>query len=77
MAKIIAQAEPNGRCWCGCGEEARNFFAPGHDRPAIGYLTDLYEGEYENDGTANILLTLGFDPEKKLLYKHWKRKHGR
>lgn len=24
--------EPNGYCWCRCGETAKGFFAPGHDR---------------------------------------------
>ena len=60
------QAEPNGRCWCGCDlpTSPGKFFVPTHDGKAYKRLVQRFRGKYGNDGLANILLALGFDGEK-------------
>ena len=46
MAKITAQAEPNGRCWCGCGEYTndKRFFKQGCDATALSELGKRLSG---------------------------------
>ena len=60
------QAEPNGKCWCGCGGTPKlgKFFVPHHDATAYSCLRKRFQGKYGNDGLANILLALGFDDDK-------------
>ena len=68
------QAKPNGYCWCGCGETTTpgRFFIQAHDVKAWGYLntrfkTSIPRGDVvppvrSSNGIANLLCTLGFDP---------------
>lgn len=57
------QAEPNGRCWCGCGAETKpgRFFVATHDGRAYRALRQRFVGKLGNDGLANMLASLGFD----------------
>ena len=60
------QAEPNGKCWCGCGRAVKpgKFFYPNHDAKAYSALLKRYKTpKYGNDGLANLLLGLGFNPD--------------
>ena len=50
-----------GRCWCGCGETAQAYFAPGHDRRA---QQDLLRIVYGPRDTVAILAVLGFGTGK-------------
>ena len=63
MGKV--QADPTGKCWCGCGAKTNpgRFFVSPHDAKAYGCLRKRFEGNHGNDGLANILLTLGFDDD--------------
>lgn len=51
--------EPNGECWCGCGEATgpKAFFVPGHDRIAESGVIALRYG-----GVAELLAHHGFGP---------------
>lgn len=43
----MAQAEPNGRCWCGCGGRTndKRLFQMGHDATARQKLSETLSGE--------------------------------
>ena len=60
----MTQAEPNGKCWCGCGGSTKTgrFFVPTHDRKAEAALVKV---EYGN--IANMLAAHGYGPDKSVL----------
>lgn len=59
----IAEAVPNGKCWCDCGGETKpgNFWLPGgHDKRAARYLA-VVEGT-----TLERLANLGYNANGQL-----------
>ena len=63
-------AAPTGYCWCGCGEEANNFFVQTHDGKALRYLNEL---GHKGEKIADRVLRAGFDPIDYPLKKEWER----
>ena len=45
MRKITAQAEPNGRCWCGKPTNDKCFFTSGGDAKALRKLRENLSGK--------------------------------
>ena len=63
--KTKVQAVPGGRCWCGCGKTIGEgeFFANGHDEDAFRCLRRRLRRRHPRDAFANLVATLGFDPD--------------
>ncbi|MGW4222970.1 hypothetical protein ACWEG1_05885 [Streptomyces bauhiniae] len=60
---VNSQAQPNGRCFCGCGKTTRHgkFFAVGHDKTAEAAFLALHHG-----GTvAQMLHAHGYGPDNE------------
>ncbi|MFB7376535.1 hypothetical protein ACFC6U_01590 [Kitasatospora purpeofusca] len=51
---------PNGKCFCGCGSDARpgNYFRVGHDKKAEGDMNAIHHG----DRVVQRLIDNGYGP---------------
>ena len=60
------EPRPQGKCWCGCGNEpkAEAFFLPGHDRAAEAAVVTLVYGSI-----PKFLSEHGFGPDARSAIK--------
>jgi hypothetical protein len=60
--KKAGRLVPDGRCWCGCGKDAKigSFFLAGHDRKAESAVIKMEYG-----GVAEFLVAHGYGSDGK------------
>lgn len=63
---------PSGVCECGCGQEAADSFAPGHDSEALRMLLDLDGVIHHDEPVADFLRRRGYGPDARDLTREYR-----